>query len=447
MADVVRIGGEPVFFLRETSMLHQTRRQFLGTVGTGLLAAPLMAGEQSPAGHAAARKRLAVVTTLWNYRSHAWHMAERFLGGYPLRGRWHRPALDVVAAYVDQTPDGDLSHKRAAESGFKIYKTVAEALRCGGDKLAVDAVLLIGEHGNYPVNEIGQKQYPRYQLFKQIVDVYAQDGRTAPIFNDKHLSWKFEWAKEMVETARAMQFPFLAGSSLPVTWRMPSIDLPYDAPVEEVLCVAHGGTDIYDFHALEALQSFVERRRGGETGVRSMHALRGDAVWKAQQANDWAAGGWDRGLFEACLSRAQTLHQAESYSHRYPTPEQIREWVKDPVAYRFEYNDGLKATMLLMNGLTQDFLVAARLPGQKDPISTLFYLPPNPNVVYSAALMSHAEQMFVTGKAPYPVERTLLTSGLVQAGLTSLAAGQKRQETPQLAVRYKAPRESQFWQA
>lgn len=424
-------------------MLH-TRRQFVQTVGAGLLASPLLAADQA---QPAARKRLAVVTTLWNYRSHAWHMAERFLAGYPLRGKWHRPPLEVVSAYVDQTPEGDLSRGRAAEFGFKIYPTIAEALCCGGDKLAVDAVLVIGEHGDYPINEFGQKQYPRYQFFKQIVEVFRRSDRTAPVFNDKHLSWNFEWAKEMVDTSKSMGFPLLAGSSLPVTFRMPSLDLPYGAEVEEALVVAFGATDIYDFHALEALQSFVERRRGGETGVKSMHALRGDAVWQALNAGSWNDGGWDPKLFEACLSRSHTLRQTETGSHRYPSAEQMREWVKEPVAYRFEYADGLKATMLLMNGLVEDFNVAARFKGQLEPLSTQFHLPPNPNVVYSAALMSNAEKMFVTGKAPYRVERTLLTSGLVQAGLKSLAAGQQRQETPHLAVRYQAPRESLFWQA
>lgn len=422
-------------------MISQTRRQFLGTVGASLIAAPLLGAEPDPA---APRKRMAVVTTLWNYRSHAWHMAERFLVGYPLRGKWHRPPFDVVSAYVDQRPEGDLSGKRSAEFGFKIYRSVSEALRCGGNKLAVDAVLLIGEHGDYPTNAIGQKLYPRYQFFQQITQVFKDDGRTTPVFNDKHLSWKFEWAKEMVDLSRSMGFPFLAGSSLPVTWRMPAIELPADAEVEEALVVAHGGTDIYDFHALETLQSFVERRRGGETGVKSMHALRGDAVWKAMQAGSWQAGGWSPRLFEACLSRSHTLRQPESYSHRYPTPEQIREWVKEPIAYRYEYNDGLRATMLLMNGLTEDFLVAAKLKGTDEPVSTLYHLPPNPNVVYSAALMSNAEEMFVTGKAPYPVERTLLTSGLVQAGLQSLASG-KLLETPHLAVKYQPSKESTFW--
>ena len=419
------------------------RRTFLGALGAGLVGASLASSQERAAEK---RKRLAVITTEWRYRSHAWHMAERFLVGYPKQGRWHHPPFDVVAAYVDQHPEGDLSLKRSEEFGFPIFKSIAEAVRCGGDKLAVDAVLIIGEHGDYPINAIGQKQYPRYEFFKQTTDVFRKDGRAVPIFNDKHLSWNFDWAKEMVATSHELGFGFCAGSSLPVTWRMPAIDLPHGAEVEEVLGVAMGAVDIYDFHALEMIQSMAERRRGGETGVVSMHALRGDAVWQALDAGSWKNGGWDQKLFEACLSRSQTLAQPATFSHRYPTAPQMREWVKEPIAYRFEYADGLKGTMLLMNGLVDDFNFAARLKGKAEPLSTMFYLPPNPNVTYSAALMSKAEETFLTNKSPYPVERTLLTSGLVAAGLKSLAAGQKRIETPQLAVRYSVPPESTFWQ-
>lgn len=422
-----------------------TRRTFLETIGAGFVGAAITK-DASADESVGRRKKLAVVTTEWRYKSHAWHMAERFLVGYPKHGRWHRPPLDVVAAYVDQKPDGDLSQKRADEFGFKIYPTIAETLRCGGDKLAVDAVLIIGEHGDYPKNEIGQKQYPRYEFFKQATDVFRKDGRAVPVFNDKHLSWNFDWAQEMVATSHELKFGFCAGSSLPVTWRMPSIDLPYGAEVEEILCVAMGDVDVYDFHALEMMQCMAERRRGGETGVVAMHALRGESVWKAMEADSWKSGGWDKRLFEACLSRSQTLTQPPTFSHRFPTSSQIREWVKEPIAYRFEYADGLKATMLLMNGLVDDFNFAARLKGQTEPLSTMFYLPPNPNVTYSAALMTQAEETFLTNKSPYPAERTLLTSGLVAAGLKSLAAGQQRIETPHLSVRYTASRESTFWQ-
>ena len=421
-----------------------SRRSFLSTLGAASAAAIYAPTAFSAEPATAPRKKLAVITTEWRYHSHAWHMAERFLVGYPLEGRWHRPQFDVVAAYVDQFPEGDLSRKRSEEFGFPIYKSVAEAVRCGGDKLAVDAVLIIGEHGKYELSEYEQTKYPRYEFFKQTTDVFRADGCTAPIFNDKHLSWKWDWAAEMYQISKELNFGFCAGSSLPVTWRMPSVEMPLGAEVEELLCVAIGSIDSYDFHALEVIQCMAERRRGGETGVVAMQAIRGDAVWKAMDSGNWSGGGWDPRLFEACLSRTQTLAQPETFSDRYPTPAQIREWVKDPVAYRFEYADGVKATMLMMNGLLSDFTFAARIKGQAEPLSTLFYLPPNPNVTYSASLMSMAEQTFLTGKSPTPLERTLLTTGLVEAGVRSLGTGQKRLETPHLAIRYQPPRESTF---
>ena len=392
------------------------------------------------------RKRMAIVTTEWRYHCHAWHMAERFLVGYPTQGHWHEPKLEVVSAYVDQFPEKDLSRQRSEEFGFPIYDSVAEALRCGGSELAVDAVLLIGEHGDYPKNEFGQTQYPRYELFKQITDVYRADGRSAPVFNDKHLSWKWDWAREMVDLSEELGFALAAGSSLPGTWRMPSIEMPANAPVEEMMSVAIGGMDSYDFHALETIQCMAERRQGGETGVTAVQGLQGDAVWQAMAAGDWSKGGWDASLFEACLSRSQTLVQPESYSHRYPTQEQIQEWVKEPVAYRIEYVDGTRATMLLMNGLVGDFTFAARIGGQSAPLSTLFYLPPVPNVMYSAELMAKAEATFMTGKSPCPIERTLLTSGLTEACVQSASTNQQRMETPHLHITYPVPAESTFAQ-
>ncbi len=410
-----------------------TRRTFLGTASATLFAPHLHAAEP-------AKKKLAVVTNTWTDRSHAWHMAERFLHGYPVEGKWHKPPIEVVSAFVDQKPENDLSAGRAKEFGFKIYPTIAEALRCGGGKLAVDAVLLIGEHGKYPRNEFNQIQYPRYEFFKKIVEVFEKDGRTTPVFNDKHLSWKWEWASEMVAISKKMKFPFLAGSSLPVTWRMPATDMPHGAAVEEAMCVAFGGQDVYDFHAHETIQCMVERRKGGETGVLAVQGLKGESVWKLLEEKGSAQ------LFEACLARSQTLEQPPATSHRLPTLAQMKQLVKEPVAHRVEYKDGMKTTMLLLNGLVKDFTFAARIKGEKEPLSVLFHLPPTPNVTYSAALMSKAEEMFVSGKAPYPIERTLLTSGINAVGLKSLATGEKRLETPNLAVNYEVPKESLFWQ-
>src|SRR4030088_2788329 len=234
-----------------------------------------------PMADPAFRPKLAAVCTVYRKHSHTQHIVDRFLEGYGWNGTHHHPPMDLVSLYVDQHPKDDLTPDRAARfPGMKVCQNITEALTLGGSKLAVDGVVLVGEHGDYPRNEKGQTRYPRYEFFQQIVDVFRKSGRSVPVFNDKHLSWKWEWAKEMVETARKMGFPLLAGSSLPVTWRMPAVDLPYGAEVEEVMCVAFGAVDSYDFHALETIQCMAERRRGGERGVVALQALRGAAVWK-----------------------------------------------------------------------------------------------------------------------------------------------------------------------
>jgi len=245
------------------------------------------------------RKRLAIVTTVWRYLSHAQHMGDRFLVGYPWEGRWHKPEMDVVALYLDQKPDGDQSAERAREFGFQVYPTIAEALRCGGDKLSVDGVIIIGEHGDYPVNAKGQIQYPRYEFFEQVAKVFESDGRSVPVFNDKHLSYSFEKASKMVAESKRLKFPFLAGSSLPVTWRLPSVELPLDCAIEEALMVGVGGSDPMDYHALEAMQCMLERRRNGETGVKAVQLIQGPAVWQAGKD-----GRWSRRLLEAALARS-----------------------------------------------------------------------------------------------------------------------------------------------
>src|SRR5215468_5340193 len=118
-----------------------------------------------------------------------------------------------------------MSRDLAARHGFHIYPTIREALTLGGAKLAVDAVVFVGEHGNYPTNELGQKMYPRYELFTQILDVYEQGGRVVPTFFDKHLSYSWEKAKAIYQRVRKLNVPMMAGSSIPVTPRTPELEI------------------------------------------------------------------------------------------------------------------------------------------------------------------------------------------------------------------------------
>jgi hypothetical protein len=392
------------------------------------------------------RPRIAGIATIYFKHSHAQHVVDRFLEGYGWNGRHHRPPMDLVSLYVDQRGDDDLSRDRTERfPSMKIYPTIAEALTLGGDKLAVDGVLLIGEHGKYETNEKGQHLYPRYEFFREIVKVFRASGRSAPVFNDKHLSWRWDWSREMVDTAREMGFALMAGSSLPVTWRTPPVEMPLGAQVKEALCIGYGGVDSYDFHALETLQCMVERRSGGETGVRWLQAYRGDTFWKAHHQELWS-----RELFEAALCRSHTLTPSRpGFNHIFPTLDEMKELVKEPIAYQYEHLDGLKSTMILLNGLVQDFNFAARLEGQDEPLSTQMYLPmPRRHATlasFFSPLVNQIEQLFLTGNAPYPVERTLLTGGLVIAAVDSLHQDQTRQETPHLDIAYHPTAESTFW--
>jgi hypothetical protein len=353
--------------------------------------------------------------------------------------------MDLVSLYVDQVGADDLSRDRAARfPSMKMYPTIAEALTLGTGKLAVDGVVVVGEHGDYPKTPKGQVQYPRYQFFEEIVKVFRASGRSVPMFNDKHLSWNWEWAKKMYDTSKELGFPYMAGSSLPVTWRIPSIEFPDGARVREALCICYGGVDSYDFHGLETLQCMVERRKGGETGVKWLQAYRGEKFWQAVRE-----GVWPIGLMDAALCRSHTLTPARAgFNNIMPSFDDMVRLVRDPVAYRYEHHDGLKCTMLLMSGLVKDFNFAADLDGIDKPFSTQMYLPmPDGRTTlanFFSPLSWNMEQMFLTGKAAYPIERTLLTTGLTAAGVDSLYAGGKRMETPHLAIRYQASRESTF---
>lgn len=388
-------------------------------------------------------KRICVIGSIYKYLTHVQHMADRYLIGYPLHGRWHRPDMKIVSFYVDQRPEGDLTAARAKEFGFKVYPTIAEALRCGGDKLAVDAVLIICEHGEYPINEKGQKLYPRYEFFQQCVEVFEKDGRSVPVYNDKHLSYSFEKAKAMVDASKRLNFPMLAGSSLPVTWRLPDVELPYDCEIEGALMVGVGGSDPMDYHALEAMQCMIERRKGGESGVKSVQLIEGDAVWKAGEE-----GRWSKELLTSALSRSDTplgVSEQDGRPQDLVGSGQLQVLVKNPAAYFLEHHDGLKTTLLMLNGAVKDYTFAAKVKGMGLQ-ACQFLLPPTPNVTYSACLMGKIEEMFMTGVAPYPVERTLIVSGALESCLTSKIQGHIKLDTPHLNVKYLAPKESQHAQ-
>jgi hypothetical protein len=383
------------------------------------------------AGYQAAgmKKRVAAIVTEYRYYSHADVIVGRILEGYYPNGVRKEPRTNIVSMYTDQIPQNDMSRDLSARRGFKIYPTIAEALTLGGDRLAVDAVLLIGEHGNYPTNEKGQKLYPRYELYQQIIEVFRRGGRSVPVFCDKHLSYSWAKANKMYEQSRELRFPLMAGSSIPLTVRRPEIDLQLGSRIERAVGVWYGGVEVYGFHGLEAFQSLVERRAGAEQGIAAVTALQGEAVWKWREGAD---GRWSAPLLEAALACSKTAK-----------PGAVEENAKKPVLFLVEYRDGFRAALYYLEGHTQDFLFAANLHGRAEPVATCFGASEGRPLKHFDGLVDCIEEMFVTGKPVYPVERTLLTSGALDFLMESLHQG-KRIETPDLKVLYRAPASEYF---
>jgi hypothetical protein len=397
--------------------LPLNRRDFLrasaGLAGAVLLRSPGAAADGAP-------KTVAAVVTEYRHNSHADVLLGRWLEGFELDGQGPKPRSRVVSLYTDQVPKKDLSRELAKKHGIPIFKTIRETLCRGGDRLAVDAVLIVGEHGDYPINAKGQKEYPRRRLFEETVQVFRASGRSVPVFNDKHLSFSWENAKWMYDQARELKVPLMAGSSVPTAWRRPAVELKMDSPVEEALVAGYGGLESYGFHALELLQCLMERRQGGETGVAAVTCLEGPAVWQEEGKS------WSRPLLDAALAQALKLPKTGK-----PEDKPDRH-----AAFRIEYRDGRRATVLMLNGYLSEALFAARIKGQAEPFAVNAWLQDGRPFGHFTMLAQGIDEMFQTGKPTWPVERTLLTTGILDAAMTSRFEGHKRLVTDHLAIAY-----------
>ncbi len=393
------------------------RRQFLASAA----AAGSLAAAKSPA--------VAAIVTEYRSLSHADVITGRILEGYSPDGVRVDPRTRIVSMYTDQVPKNDMSRALASKHGFHIYPSVREALTLGGTRLAVDAVLLVGEHGNYPSNGRGQKMYPRYELFRQVMDVFRESRRSTPMFCDKHLSYSWEKASQMYRWARELRVPFMAGSSIPVTIRKPELEIPVGSRIRRAVSVGYGELDAYGFHTLEGLQCMVERRRGGETGIASVEWLERDAVWKWRDGE----GQWSATLLEAALATGGRVKPGR--------PEQN---AKRPALFLLEYKDGLRTASYMLDGHVSEFEFAAELEGRPEPMATQFVLnSASRPLPHFDGLVKCIEDLFVSGQPAYPVERTLLTTGAL-AFLFESRERQSRVVTPELNVRYKPPEHAYF---
>ena len=364
--------------------------------------------------------RVAAIITVYRPKAHADVIATKLLKGGSTDDGLVAYDMELVSMYIDHILEDDIGVGYAEEYGVPVYPSIRRALHAGDDKLNVDGVLLIGEHGDYPWNERGRHMYPRRYFFEQIAGVFGESGRSVPVFNDMHFAYDFADAQWMWDRHKELGFPLMAGSSLPLCWRSPWLEHDKGAPIEEAVSIGYGGIEAYGYHALETLQCMVERRQGGESGVVSVQCLEGDDVWRARDRGEWS----------------QELAEAACAPIRKKPEGPMEEHTNEAAVFLVNYADGLKAATLMLNGYIGDFAYGARVGGEV--VGTEFYLQNEGPFAHFSYLCLNVQQFMQTGKAPYPPERTLLTTGIIDAAMNSRYEGHRLVETPYLNISYES---------
>ena len=422
----------------------QTRREFLATS----LAAALSRSSAADCDRRnRKRPRVAAVLTVFRFRSHAYNILENFFKPYYFRGKLVDPGVDVVALYADQFPKNDMAREVSKRFKVPLFKSIRDAVCLGGKDFAVDAVLSIGEHGEYPYNKLGQHLYPRKRFFDEITKPMIASlsnsrlARPAPIFNDKHLSWSWREAKAMYDTCGKHRIPFMAGSSVPLAQRIPDFELPAGAEIAEAVSIHGGGFESYDFHALEVLQSLVESRKGGETGISEIEVLHGDALRAAIRTGRISAKLVDAAMAAEKAGGRKRQRRPRTGRARWPQRDRSKipnfKRPKGPHAIAVTYKDGFKAVAMTVPSSADRWNFACRLKGEAKPRATMLFNGPWGNRCLFKALSHSIQHLFRTRKQPYPVERTLLVTGALEAAVRSFNSGGKSIKTPHLEFDYK----------
>ena len=404
-----------------------TRRELLERTGVaGLAAFPGIAPE-AVAQTAQKRPRIACLVSYWGLpTSHADWIVNKLLDGYWWQGAHTPSRVDVVSVYIHQLDTSLLGQKVCQAKNIPIFKTVKEAVTLGGKELAVDGIVLVAEHGNYPTDLKGHWLLPRWWIYQQVIQVFEQSKRSVPVFNDKHLSYNWDDAKWMFDKSRELNFPLTGGSSIPTYFRQPEVELAIDTPIKNSIVVGNTADEGAIFHCLDVLQAFVDRRRGGETGVKAVQSIRGPETRAWVERNAWAGH-----LLEAVGEKFDLK--------RGPLPE--RRMLNICVV---DYNDGSKAAVISGEGVGWTY--AGEIEGQKEPTIVSMLGWPGPLSQYHAA-NAHEHwiiEMMLTGKEPFNAERLLLSTGIVNYYMESnwengrYSAVGRRLETPFLNVQYRS---------
>jgi len=218
-------------------------------------------------------------------------------------------------------------------------------------------------------------------------------------------------ARRVQSIAVERKLSLATGTSVASTFRLPDVDASEGAPLTEALIVVQGPRPMAELSAIEGLSPIVARRGGGESGIRSVRRLNGRDVWRAGDSDDWS---W--ALLNAAISRSNTTQGDALKDAR--TQDLVRlglvkKLAREPRGWIIEHRDGLRSTILVLDGAIADFNFAVR---SRDGTitSAQLYRPPAPNRAEFDRLAAVLEDFFATRKSPWPIERSFLVSQFIE---------------------------------
>ena len=358
-------------------------------------------------------------------------LLDRFLMGYPRNGGFHKPAVGGISVYLPPTSESDFGMRRE-DFNLKVAPTVEQAVD------GADAVVIVPRRPGAMAND----------RFSQIALARLPDG--AACFIHGALSSNLDRGRALAKLAASRRIALLAGTPLSVTWRLPEVELPRDTALSEALVVvqinpppnqtpnsaqagSQGTLAGAELNALEGLLPVIERRRGGESGVRSVRLLEADEVWRAGRRKLWS---WP--LLAAALSRSHSPQGDPVLDGR--TQDivglgLVPKLARRPQAWLLEHRDGLRTSILVLDGVVGDFNFAVRAADGRIFSAQLFRAPP-PVEQHFSLLAAAVEDFFESRKTPWPLERNLLIAGLLETFRSPATRGGEAVAAPGLNIAY-----------
>lgn len=358
-------------------------------------------------------------------------LLDRFLMGYVRNGSFHKPDISEISAYLPPTNEGDFG-MRPEDFDLQTANTVEQTVE------GADAIVIASRKPGATAND----------RLAEIALAHAPEG--AACFIHGTLSGSLETGRALAKLAAARRIALLAGTPLSVTWRLPEFQLPKNTALSEALIVVQinppppqasspsqsgpqGTLAGAELNALESLLPIIEQRRGGEAGVRSVRRLEGEDVWRAGHRKLWS---WP--LLASALSRSHSPQGDPVLDGR--TQDivglgRVPKLARHPQAWILDHSDGLRTSILVLDGVVGDFNAAVRAADGRT-FSTQIFRGPPPMEQHFSLLTAAMEEFFTTGKAPWPVERNLLIAGLLEAFRNPTTRSGKTLATPELNIPY-----------